>query len=72
MSHKRSLPRVTEDSEEVVENADFEYSKYRSDSRTRIEIALARVLESNEIAPAMVPEPTEITPTTISKPAKAR
>jgi hypothetical protein len=36
-----------------VENADFEYSKYRSDSRTGIEIALARVLESNEIALAM-------------------
>ena len=54
-----------------MKNTDFEYSKYRSDSRTGIEITLARVLESNEIAPAMVPEPTEITPTTISKPAKA-
>jgi hypothetical protein len=55
-----------------VENADFEYLKHRSDSRTGTEITLARVPESNEIAPAMAPEPTEITPTIISKPAKGR
>jgi hypothetical protein len=46
-----------------VENADFEYSKHRSNSRTETEITLARAPESNEIAPAMAPEPTEITPT---------
>jgi hypothetical protein len=51
---------VIKDSEEVVENADFEYSKHCSDSRTETKIALARILESNEIALAMVPEPTEI------------
>jgi hypothetical protein len=54
-----------------VENADFEYLKHRSDSRTGTEITLAKAPESNEIAPAMAPGPTEITPTIISKLAKA-
>ena len=53
-----------------MENADFKYSKHRSDSRTGTKITLAKAPESNEIAPAMAPKPTEITPTIISKPAK--